>query len=175
MKQGLLHLYCGDGKGKTTAAVGLAVRAAGAGLHVLFVQFLKGRDSGEVGMLRQLPGIEVLRCDRDYGFTFSMTPEDRAAITRCHDGMLRLVHERMASGETELVVLDEFCAAYRAMLFDIPLAEDLVLHRPAGVEMVLTGRDPAEKFRRAADYLSEIRALAHPYERGIPARRGIEY
>lgn len=173
--KGLLHIYCGDGKGKTTAAVGLAVRSAGRGMQVVFAQFLKGRDSGEVGVLRQIPGITVLRPDRDYGFTRSMTPEDRAAVTRCHNALLLEIRERMEAGKADLVVLDEFCAACSTGLLDEALAAQVVLGRPESVEMVLTGRDPQVPFVEAADYISEIRAVRHPYTRGIQARRGIEY
>lgn len=171
----MIHIYCGDGKGKTTAAVGLAVRAAGSGMPVHFVQFLKGADTSELHSLARIPEITVLRCDRDYGFSFRMNEAQKAQITACHNAMLHEAAERLAAGSTRLLVLDELFAAYRLELLDRSLAEALVRDFPETCELVLTGRDPADVFLEAADYISEIRAVRHPYSRGIPARRGIEY
>lgn len=171
----MLHIYCGDGKGKTTAALGLALRAAGSGMQVHFVQFLKGSETSELRSLANIPEITVLRCDRDYGFSFRMDAAQKAQITACHNRMLREAADRLEKGETQLLVLDEFCAAYNLGLLDQSLAEDLVLGIPAACELVLTGRNPAEPFLGAADYISEIQAVRHPYTRGISARRGIEY
>ncbi len=171
----MLHIYCGDGKGKTTAALGLSLRAAGCGMRVHFVQFLKGSPTSELAALARLPEITVLRCDRDYGFTFSMTPETKEKLTACHNAMLAAAMDRLYAGGTDLLVLDEFCAAYNQGLLDRELAARLVHGCPAGTELVLTGRDPAPQFLEAADYISEIRAVRHPYTSGIPARRGIEF
>lgn len=167
----MLHIYCGDGKGKTTAALGLALRAAGSGMRVHFVQFLKGSETSELVSLARIPEITVLRCDRNYGFTFNMSDADKAALTACHNAMLRRIRERLP--ETDLLVLDEFCAAYRQKLLDCALAEQLIAE--CGAELVLTGRDPAQRFLDMADYVSEIHAVRHPYEQGIAARKGIEY
>ena len=167
----MVHIYCGDGKGKTTAALGLALRAAGSGMRVHFVQFLKGSETSELASLSRIPEITVLRCDRNYGFTFRMTDADKAALTACHNNMLQAVQERLP--ETDLLVLDEFFAAYNQDLMDRALAEQIIADCKA--ELVLTGRDPDAQFLALADYVSEIRAVRHPYTRGIMARKGIEY
>ena len=170
----MIHIYCGDGKGKTTAALGLALRAAGSGMRVHFVQFLKGSETSELASLARIPEITVLRCDRNYGFTFQMDDLQKAQITACHDRMLREAAERLRSGGTDLLVLDEFFAAYNTHLIDRARAAELVEHFPAGKELVLTGRDPEVFFLSCADYDSEIRAVKHPYTRGISERQGIE-
>ena len=167
----MLHIYCGNGKGKTTAALGLALRAAGSGMRVHFVQFLKGSDTSELNSLARIPEITVLRCDRNYGFTFRMTEADKAALTACHNAMLQTIQERLP--ETDLLILDEFCAAYNQKLLDCDFAEQLIAD--CKTELVLTGRNPAEKFLAMADYISEIQAVRHPYEKGIAARKGIEF
>ena len=167
----MMHIYCGDGKGKTTAALGLALRAAGSGMRVLFVQFLKGSQTSELTSLARIPQITVLRCDRDYGFTFRMTQEEKAALTRCHNHMLAQIRAQLS--DIGLLVLDEFCAAYNQNLMDCNAAEQLIADCKA--ELVLTGRDPAKKFLELADYVSEIRAVKHPYTNGTAARKGIEY
>lgn len=171
----MLQIYCGDGKGKTTAALGLLLRAAGAGMRVHFVQFLKGGASSELVSLERLPGVAVRRCDRDYGFTFQMSGTERTQITECHNALLAQVQEVLVRGSAELVILDEFFAAYNNCLLDRTQAEQLVRTCPVSVELVLTGRNPAAQFLELADYVSDIRAVKHPYTRGIAARKGIEY
>ena len=170
---GLIHIYCGDGKGKTTASMGLAVRAAGAGMRVHIVQLLKGSKTAELESLALIPNIRVTRPDRNYGFTFSMTDEDKAAITKCHNALLEEALREMKNDEIDMLVIDEFCAGYNCGLVDKALADEIILHKPEKCELVLTGRDPEQKYVDAADYVSEIRAVKHPYEKGIDARRGI--
>lgn len=166
----MLQIYCGDGKGKTTASIGAAVRAAGAGLSVCFTQLMKGAPTSELAALRSLP-ITVRRCDRDYGFSKSMSEADKASITCCHNALL----ENAFSESFEFIVLDELCAAYRLGLLDRELAERLILRNKDRAEIVITGREPPEVFLDAADYISEIQCRRHPYERGITARLGVEF
>ena len=171
----MLQISCGDGKGKTTAALGLAIRAAGSGMQVHFVQFLKGSPTSELEILKKIPEITVLRCDRDYGFTFQMNDEDKKKLTDRHNAMLSEAMDRVYQGKTNLLVLDEFFAAYNCKLFDRELANRLVFGIQNRTELILTGRDPEQKFLDVADYVSEIKSIKHPYEHGISARVGIEY
>lgn len=170
----MLHIYCGVGKGKTTAAIGLAVRGAGAGMNVRFVQFMKGAFTSELSVLENIPGLEIRRCDKDYGFFKSMSEADKSEITRCHNTLLQFAFggEDTAS---KMIILDEFCGAYAHGLLDKALAERLILNNRDVSEIVLTGRDPEKIFINAADYISEIRCVRHPYERGISARKGVEF
>lgn len=171
----MLHIYCGDGKGKTTAALGLALRAAGNGMRVHIVQFMKGGETSELDSLGRISEITVCRCDRDYGFTFSMDGKSRAMIKSCHDKMLTEACRLACSGETDMLILDEFCCAYNKNLLDRELADRAVLEAPDSIELILTGREPDKKFIEAADYVSEIKAVKHPYTKGTAARRGIEF
>lgn len=118
LQQGLLEIYCGDGKGKTTAALGLALRAAGCGLRVHIVQFLKGTETGELASLAQIPQISLVRCDKNWGFTFSMTEQDKKEITVCHNQMLQEAISMAKSGEIDVLIFDEFQAAYAHGLLD---------------------------------------------------------
>ncbi len=170
----MLHIYCGDGKGKTTAALGLAVRAAGSGMRVHIAQLLKGSDTSELKALRLIPGITVARCERDYGFTFNMSSRDKLELTKCHNSLLADAKRLMEQG-TDMLIIDEFFAAYNYGLLDCSIADRLVFGRPSNAELILTGRNPSEKFIAAADYVSEINAVKHPYSTGTAARRGIEY
>lgn len=168
---GLLHIYCGDGKGKTTASLGLALRAAGAGMAVCFIQFMKGGDTSELNSLRLIPNISVKRCDKAYGFAENMSESEKAEIAACHNELL----EYAFGGGFDVIILDEFNSAYEFGFMDKTCAEELILSGKNGAEIVLTGRNPADVFVRAADYVSEILCVNHPYYNGTAARKGIEY
>lgn len=167
----MLQIYCGDGKGKTTASVGLAVRMAGAGMNVAFVQFMKGGDTAELNSLKKIENIRVMRCDRNYGFFNTLSEQDKSELTACHNRLL----EDAFSGSFDAVILDEFNFAYSHALMDCTRAEEHILGKYEVVEVVLTGRDPAQIFLDAADYISEIRCVRHPYKKGVTARKGIEF
>jgi cob(I)alamin adenosyltransferase len=174
-RTGCVHIYHGDGKGKTTAAIGLAVRAAGRGLRVRIVRFLKTDDSGEVEVLKQIPGIMVVPCEKNFGFTFRMTPEVKAEAARYYTGMLRAALQAAREGECDLLIVDEYMAAAAAGLVPEQELLDFLDHRPEKLEVVLTGRGPSDELKRRADYISEVRMEKHPYTRGLNAREGIEY
>lgn len=169
----MIHIYTGSGKGKTTAAAGLAVRALGAGLRVCFFQFLKNGSSSEIKVLRDA-GADVHFCKECNKFTFAMTPEEREKVKLAHDRQLNDIKQLIVSGDADLIVLDEIFAAYNSNILDRRIARDIV--SCAGeTELVLTGRSPSRFFRERADYISSISAVKHPYTKGIPARKGIEY
>lgn len=168
---GLLHIYCGDGKGKTTAALGLALRAAGAGMKVSFVQLMKGGETSELDSLKIIPQIEVMRCDKQYGFYKSMSDTDKKEITECHNILLKKAFESNA----DMIILDEFNSAYNYELIDRSFAKQCIFNGIKNTEIILTGRNPAEIFIERADYVSEIKCSKHPFENGISARKGIEY
>ena len=183
----MISIYHGDGKGKTTAAVGLSVRAAGNGIPVLFMQFLKDGSSGEIRMLRQL-GIETRHAPRNYGFSFRMTEEQKADTREMYLAMLEeaaafAAGHSAADGELDenenprvlrLVVLDEVLHALRAGL--LPEEKLLVLMKELDrhTELVLTGQNPSEAVLSCADYITEMRKERHPYDRGVLSRKGVE-
>jgi len=170
--KGLVHIYTGDGKGKTTAAVGLAVRAAGDGLRVLFVQFLKGQATGELGPLRAL-GMDIVRSPGVKKFIPDMTMQERDECRVAQQACLRAAIDGAA--RYDLVILDEAIGAAETGMIDIDALEELVKHKPAPLELVLTGRGAPQRLIELADYVSEIKAVKHPYDKGIGARKGIEY
>ena len=182
----MIHLYYGDGKGKTTAAVGLSVRALGNGWRVVFVQFLKNTPCGEVTALERL-GATVLRGKAGEHFFSKMTDAERRATREISDRNLERALSLCArAGQTAplLLVLDEVCAACRYDLVDGAAVDSLVRslrqspHTDAAqapVELVLTGREPPEHFFAAADYITEFRKERHPFDLGIRARKGVEF
>ena len=170
MDKGLVHLYCGNGKGKTTAAMGLALRALGQGMQVVVVQFLKNGTSGELEPLKKL-GATVYSGKPGAKFTFQMNAEEKAQATQENNARLAEALQQPC----DLLILDEICAARNSGMVDEALAKQAVLERPQHREVVLTGRDPEAWMVEAADYITEMQPRRHPYEQGIPARKGIEF
>lgn len=171
---GLLHLYCGNGKGKTTAAVGLSVRCAGAGGRVVFAQFFKDGSSSELAVLERLPEVRVLVCRERFGFYKRMTEETRARAKAAYTELLLSAVAAAREG-AELLVLDEAVSALNHGM--IP-EEDLLAfldRRPEGLEVVLTGREPPEALQQRADYITEMVKRRHPFDRGVAARKGVEF
>ncbi|MGB4091931.1 MAG: cob(I)yrinic acid a,c-diamide adenosyltransferase [Ruminococcus flavefaciens] len=171
----MLQIYHGDGKGKTTAAVGLAVRAAGAGLNVLFLQFLKNGSSSEIKVLSGIDGITVRCCEECNKFTFEMNSDEKLAVAAKHDSMLRTIEDLLSQNNADVVIMDEFLDAYNKAILNKELAERVIMDFSDTAEIVLTGRSPDEIFIEKADYISNVTAEKHPYTRGITARKGIEY
>ncbi len=167
---GLLHLYWGDGKGKTTAAMGLALRALGNGKRVTIVQFLKGSMSGEIPLLEQL-GARVYRGKVGQKFVFQMNAEERAATRDLQNENLK----QALSDPADVLVLDEAGSAWELDMVDKDLLRRAVLGRPTEQECVLTAHQPPEWMSEAADYSTEMKCHRHPYQKGIKARKGIEY
>lgn len=173
--KGCIHIYCGDGKGKTSAALGLAVRAAGRERKVLLSRFLKNDDSGELAVLNTIPRITVFPCEKTFGFVFRMTEEEKAAAAFfCRDYFARTCREAVQKSY-DVVIFDELMAACNYQM--VPEADILqfLAARPDKMEVVMTGRQPSAALTAAADYISEIRMIRHPYTRGLEAREGIEY
>ena len=171
---GLIHIYCGDGKGKTTAAIGLAIRAAGAGRKVLFAQFLKDGSSSELKILRNLENIEVLTCETRYGFYKNMNEETRERARADYSALFERVVKGVA-GEPGLLVLDEIIPACRYGFVSEERFISFLAQKPEGLEVVLTGRDPSAALLETADYVTEMHKVRHPFDRGVAARSGIEY
>lgn len=174
MNNGLVQIYTGDGKGKTTAAIGLAVRAAGAGFRCLFCQFLKGQDSAELAPLHNL-GVEVLRTPEVTKFFWQMDDCEKKECLKSHEMCYNKLCKLLFEKEYGLVVLDEVFPAIQLGLLPLERVVQLVQGRPVNTELVMTGRDAQPELLALAEYVSEIRAVRHPYEQGVPARKGIEY
>lgn len=169
--RGYLHIYTGDGKGKTTAALGLALRAAGAGLKVLIIQFVKGMSYCELESLKRFSDlITVRQCGRNCFINREPEPED----IECARRGLEKAREALASGEYRLVILDEANIAVHFGLFAPGDLLEAVGSRRPEVEVVVTGRRAAPELLEAADLVTEMKEVKHYFSRGVPARRGIE-
>lgn len=169
---GYVQVYTGDGKGKTTAAFGLALRAAGRGLPVYIGQFMKGRYYGELDSIKLLPGVEL----EQYGepgwvYEGRLTPEQLGQAAR---GLAR-ARAVLATGKHRLVILDEINMAVWFGLIKVEAVLELIREKPTATELILTGRRADEKVMEVADLVSEMKAIRHYYDtRKIGARQGIE-
>lgn len=173
-EKGRNHIYAGDGKGKTTAATGLAVRAASRGWKVLFIQFLKSGTSAELDVLRSMPNVDVLSGQKINKFTFAMTAEELAETKQVMAGRLQLAIDE--AKEYDLIVLDEALGAISAQVISEDMVANFMAEKPANLELVLTGRNPSERLIGLADYYSEVCMRKHPYEtEGLNARAGVEF
>ncbi|MDR2445499.1 MAG: cob(I)yrinic acid a,c-diamide adenosyltransferase [Spirochaetaceae bacterium] len=169
----MIHVYTGDGKGKTTAAVGLAVRAAGSGRKVVFAQFIKSMPSGELVPLEKL-GVTVIRSRTRFGFTFQM---DAATKELCGNEQRRILDDAASAVREQgiaLLVLDEVLDALGAAMLDEDILRDLIRTLSQDCELVLTGRPVPDWLAEAADYHSHVKKIKHPFDRGVKARDGIE-
>ena len=171
----MFHIYHGDGKGKTTAAMGLAIRSAGNGNLVTIVQFLKGNATGEIEILSRIPEITVYRNEVDLGFTKYMSETEKEHCKIMHNMSLLNAIEKINAGECDLLILDELSAAYNMELVDHNMVHTLFEMRPKELELVMTGRNPAAYFLDQADYITEMKKERHPFDKGVGARKGIEY
>ncbi|MBI4303743.1 MAG: cob(I)yrinic acid a,c-diamide adenosyltransferase [Chloroflexi bacterium] len=172
-KKGLVQIFTGEGKGKTSAALGEAIRATGHGLRVCIVAFMKGEyPYGEWEVLSKLPNVKIAR----FGFiTFTdpekVKPEEREQASQA----LATAREAMLSGKYDLVILDEVNVAVSWKLVELDDVVKLVQDKPSDVELILTGRYADAKLVEMADLVTECTKVKHPYDKGIKARAGIEY
>jgi len=175
MHTGLVHLYIGEGKGKTTAAIGLAARAAGAGKRVVFGQLLKGRQTGEVASLEKL-GVRVIRTDKEQGFVWEM---DEEQFLECRAEQMRLFSVFkdiiFSDGELDMLVVDEALDVIVLGLVDEGSVREVFDNKPDTLEIVCTGRSAPDWLFEMADYVTEMKKIKHPFDRGIEAREAIEY
>jgi cob(I)alamin adenosyltransferase len=171
LQKGYIHLYTGNGKGKTTAAFGVALRACEAGLKVYIAQFTKGSDSGEVNALRRhFPSATI----RQFGAPSFIKKPDKTDRDFAAKGLAEAA-DVIAAGRHDLVVLDEVCVALHLGLFSVGQVLEILKTRPGHVEIILTGRNAPRELIEASDLVTEMMEIRHYYHKGVRARRGIEF
>jgi cob(I)alamin adenosyltransferase len=171
MEHGYVQVYTGNGKGKTTAAIGLAVRASGAGLKVYFCQFLKGQNCSEIFALNRFKDLIEFRQFGNKSFIAGV-PSD-SDITLAINGFEKAL-DAVMSGRYDIVILDEINYAIHLNLIKLQSVVQLIKNKPPKVEIVLTGRNAAKEIIEIADIVSEIKEIKHYFKKGISARKGIE-
>ena len=169
--EGLIQVYTGDGKGKTTAALGLALRAIGQGMKVIVIQFVKGdRTCGEHLFAAKYHPFDIVQLN--IGDSFTQTLDELRPVT---EQTLAFAEEAMIGGSYDMVILDEIFVAVSKELITTEQVMNLMGKKPQRLELILTGRGASEEITQQADLVTEMVAVKHPLARGITARRGIEY
>lgn len=171
---GLIHIYCGDGKGKTSAATGLAIRAAGRRNRVLISRFLKNNDSGELEILNSLENIVVTGSEKNFDFTFNMSDREKSLASDFFTNQLIQAFKQAESESFDMLILDEINIMTSLNLIDEKLLLNLISSKPEHLELILTGRNPSPSLINIADYVSDIQCIKHPFNKGIMSRKGIE-
>jgi len=173
LEKGLIQVYTGNGKGKTSAAFGIALRAIGRGLKVYIIQFIKGGfDYGELYMIDKLPNLKLKAFGR--GKFITEKPPGKEDIKLAEEA-LQLAEKVVESGEYDIVILDEINVALNLELISLEKVLELIKSKPKRVELVLTGRYAPNEIIEVADLVTEMKEVKHPFNEGYEARKGIEY
>ena len=176
MEKGLVKIYFGEGKGKSTSSMGRALVCAGEEKEVFVIQFLKGKMTGSLDYLKRLePEIKVFRFEREEAFYEDLSDEEKQEEKVNILNGYNFAKKVLSIGECDVLILDEILASCNYGMVRETSVVEFLKNRPEKLEVVLTGRNPSETFLELADYVSEICMRRHPYEKGIPARRGIEF
>jgi len=173
LKEGLVQVYTGNGKGKTSAAFGLALRAIGRGLKVYIIQFIKGGfDYGELYIIDKLPNLKLKAFGQ--GKFVTQFPPSKKDVEIAKEA-LELAKKIVKSGEYDIVILDEVNVAISLRLIKTEEVINLIKEKPEHVELVLTGRYAPKEIIDIADLVTEMKEIKHPFQKGIPPRKGIEF
>ncbi len=171
----MVHIYYGDGKGKTTAAIGLAVRAAGSRMKVHFVQFLKTEFSGERHTLSHTENITLSFVPVELKFTYDMDETEKSKAANLFRKIFDESVTKVFTEKYDMIVLDEIFSAIEADMVSEHDVYEFVSNAPKNLEVVMTGHNPPERILELADYITEMKKIKHPYDNGVTARFGIEF
>ncbi len=172
LEKGYIHIYTGPGKGKTTAALGLGLRAAGAGLKVHMIQFMKGRRYSELDAIEKIPNFTISQHGRDE-FVSKENPE-KVDIDLAQKGFAK-AREIIKNGKYDMVILDEINVAIDYNLVPLDDLLNLIEEKPEKLELILTGRYAHPELVKIADLVTEMLEIKHPYQNGVQARKGVDY
>jgi len=175
INKGYVQIYTGDGKGKTTAALGQGLRAVGRGLKVVMIQFLKGMPTGEVFSVKRLgPDFTILRFEESTKFIWQMNEEEKKKTRDSIQRGITAAMSFMKNRECDLLILDEIMGTIHGGFVEVSQVIDLISMKPDNIELILTGRNVPEPIMEKADLVTEMKQIRHYYEKGVPARIGIE-
>jgi cob(I)alamin adenosyltransferase len=176
LEKGLIQVYTGDGKGKTTAALGQALRAAGAGYTVYMVQFLKGGKTGELKAVKRLePHFKIFRFEKERGFFWTLTDKEKEQLKAEVKLAFCFIRELVSEGKCNILILDEIMGILHNGLLTENEICDLLERKPDNMEIILTGRDAPERIMEMADLVTEMKMIKHPFDQGVGSREGIEW
>ncbi len=176
MKKGLIEIYCGDGKGKTTASIGLGIRALGAGLKVIMIQFLKKNNSSEISILKTLePNFKIFHFEKPRGFFWELSDDEKFELKNEIETAMKFARKVIETEECDVLILDEILGVVENDLYNVDALAEFLTSKKDSVELILTGRNVPDKIYQLGDYVSNIVKQKHPLDEGIEARKGIEF
>jgi cob(I)alamin adenosyltransferase len=176
LDRGLVQVYTGDGKGKTTAALGQAFRSAGNGLRIYMVQFLKTDDTGELHSVKKFyPDFQIFRFEKPKGFFWTLSDEEKAKLKVEIRNGFNFCKKTMENGACDILILDEILGVLGNGLLSADELLDFLKSKPDNMEIVMTGREAPEVIVAAADLVTEMKEIKHYYSKGIAGRKGIEF
>ena len=176
LKRGYVEVYTGNGKGKTTSALGTALRAVGIGLKVYMVQFLKGGSSSELYSIEKLkPYFEVFNFESERGFFWNLSEKEKIELKKEVQKEYNFCIELMQKKECDILIMDEIFGALEDKLISERQIIDLIEKKPENIEIILTGRNAPQSVIDKADLVTEMKKVKHYFDKGVNARRGIEY
>lgn len=175
LARGLIQVYTGNGKGKTTAALGQGLRSCGRGLKVYMVQFLKGGDTGELHSVPKLhPLFEIFRFERERGFFWTLSEEEKYELKEDIDRGFSFMKKVVSKVECDVLILDELLGVLSNGLLEVNEVVKLLESKPETMEIIITGRNAPDKILEVADLVTEMKEIKHYFKNGVPAREGIE-
>lgn len=176
LKNGYLQIYTGNGKGKTTAALGLGLRAAGDLYKVYMIQFLKGGKTGELNSIKSLdPYFKMFRFESPRGFFWTLNDKEKAELKAEIDTAVDFTIEALKNNQCDILILDEIMGAINNKLISENQVLEILEAKPTNMEIIMTGRDVPKYLMEKADLVTEMKDIKHYFEKGVPAREGIEY
>lgn len=176
LERGCIQIYTGNGKGKTTAAIGQGIRAVGNDLKVIMIQFLKSSQSGELKVFEKLAeNFKLIRLENNKGFTWTLNEKQLMELREEIKTMLEFIKDIMINNKCDMIILDEILGTINANLVEEQAIIDLLKFKPNNMEVILTGRGASDKLIEISDLVTEMKPVKHYYDAGIGARKGIEY
>lgn len=173
-KKGYVHIYYGNGKGKTTSAMGLCTRAAGYGYKILVYQFMKDNSTSERNILEKSTNVTWIKGLPLEKFSFQMSDSEKRERKQFYESQFKEIIALIQKGNYNMLLLDELIYTIAAGLFDEQLLLSFLDSKPYALEVIITGNPPSDELVRRADYASEIKKIKHPFDIGLCARKGIE-
>lgn len=175
LKKGQIQVYTGDGKGKTTAALGQGLRSCGRGLQVYMVQFLKGSDTGELHSIEKLqPLFNIFRFERKRGFFWQLNDQEKQELKEDIDKGFEFIKKVMVNNECDILIIDELLGVLGNKLLKVDEVVEALKHKPDTMEVIITGRNAPQEIINIADLVTEMKEIKHYFRNGMPAREGIE-
>lgn len=176
LEKGYIQIYTGDGKGKTTAALGLGMRAAGNGLKVYMVQFLKSSMTGELNSVKMLqPNFKIFRFEKERNFFWNLNEQEKLELKNEILEAYNFCLKALKNNECDILIMDEIMGVLKNKLIEEEQLLELINIKPVDVELVLTGRNVPVKIQEKADLITEMKAVKHYYTEGVASREGIEF